>query len=79
MWWWWFAFVSKSCLTLVTSWSAASQAPLSMGFFRQECWSGLLSPSPEDLANPGIKPRSPELQADSLPTELYPGSKNKVM
>ena len=77
MWWWWFALVSKSCLILVTSWSAASQAPLSMGFSRLEYWSGLPFPSPEDLANPGIKPRSSELQADSLPTELYPGSKKK--
>ena len=61
----------------MTSWSAASQAPLSMGFSRLEYWSGLPFPPPGDLANPGIKPRSPELQADSLPTELYPGSKKK--
>ena len=40
-----------------------------MGFSRQEYWSGLPFPSPEDLPNPGIKPRSPALQADSLPTE----------
>ena len=44
------------------------QAPLSMEFSRQEYWSGL--PSPGDLPNPGIKPRSPILQADSLPSEL---------
>ena len=40
-----------------------------MGFFRQEYWSGLPFPSPGDLPNPGIKPRSPKLQVDSLPSE----------
>ena len=39
------------------------------GIFRQEYWSGLLFPSPGDLPNPGIKPRSPALQVDSLPSE----------
>ena len=48
----------------------AFQAPLSMGFSRQKYWSGLPFPSPGDLPNPGIKPRSPTLQADSLPTEF---------
>ena len=48
----------------------AHKAPLSMGFPRQEYWSGLPFPSLGDLPNPGIEPRSPELQADSLPTEL---------
>ena len=62
--------VIKSCPTLVTLWTVAFQAPLSMGFSRQEYWSGLPCPSPGDLPNPGIKPRSPELQADDLPTEL---------
>ena len=62
--------VSKSCPTLATPWTVASQAPLSMGFPRQEYWSGLPFPSPGDLPNPGIEPRSPALQADSLPTEL---------
>ena len=47
----------------------AHQAPLSVGFSRQEYWSGLLCPSPGNLPNPGIKPRSPAFQADSLPTE----------
>ena len=42
-----------------------------MGFCRQEYWSGLPFPSPGDLPDPGIKPRSPALQADSLPTELW--------
>ena len=45
------------------------QAPLSMGFSRQEYWSRLPSPSPGDLPNPGIKLGSPALQADSLPSE----------
>ena len=58
--------VAKSCSTLATP----CQAPLSMGFSRQEYWSGLPFPAPGDLPNWGIKPRSPALQADSLPTEL---------
>ena len=62
--------VVQSCPTLVTPWTVACQAPLSMGFPRQEYWSGLPFPSPGDLPNPGIKPRFPELQVDSLPTEL---------
>jgi len=41
-----------------------------MGFSRQEYWSGLPFPSPGDLPNPEIKPKSPALEADSLPTEL---------
>ena len=61
--------VTKSCLTFANPWSVARQAPLSMGFSRQEYWSGLPFPSPGDLPNPGIKPRSLELQADSSPTE----------
>ena len=44
-----------------TPWIVACQAPLSMGFSRQEYWSGLPFPSPRDLPNPGIKPRSPAL------------------
>ena len=62
--------VAKSCPTLVTPWTVARQAPLSLGFSRQEGWSGLLFSSPGDLPNTGIKPRSPALQAVSLPTEL---------
>ena len=50
--------------------TVAHQAPLSIGFSRQEYWSGLLFPSPGDLPNPGIESRSPALQADSLPSEL---------
>ena len=52
-----------------TRWSVAHQAPLSMGFARQEYWSGLPFPSPGDLLNPGIEPRSPTLQADALTSE----------
>ena len=44
-----------------------------MGFSRQNFWSGLPLPSPEDLPNPGIKPRSPALQADALLSELPGG------
>ena len=50
-------------------WIVACQASLSMGFPRQEYWSGLSFPSLGDLPHPGIKPRSPALQADSLPSE----------
>ena len=48
---------------------AACQAPLSMEFSRQKYWSGLPCPPPGDLPNPGVKPRSPTMQADSLPSE----------
>ena len=50
--------VTQSCLTLAASWTVARQALLSMGFSRQEFWSGLPFPSPGDLANPDIKPSS---------------------
>ena len=53
----------------VTLWTVARQAPLSMGFFRQEYWSRLPFPSPGDLPNPGIEPKSPALQADALSSE----------
>ena len=49
--------------------TVARQTPLSMGFSRQEYWSGLPCPPTRELPNPGIEPRSPVLQADSLPTE----------
>ena len=52
-----------------TPWTVAQQAPLSTGFSRQEYWSGLPFPPPGDLPNPGIKPKSPISQADSLPSE----------
>ena len=63
---------SVSCSVLsdsVTPWTVACQAPLSMGFSRQEYRSELPFPSPGDLPNLGIKPGSPALQADSLPSE----------
>ena len=52
-----------------TPWTVAQQVPLSMGFSRPEYWSGLPFPSPGELPNPGIEPRSPVLQEDSLPSE----------
>ena len=63
--------VTKSCPTIATPWTVAFQAPLSMGFSRQEYWSGLPFPSPGDLSDPGIKSRSSAFQADSLSTELW--------
>ena len=64
--------VAQSCLTLCDLWTVAHQAPPSMGFSRQEYWSGLPFPSPGDLSDPGIEPRSPTLQADAL-TSAPPG------
>ena len=61
--------VAQLCPTLATPWTIARQAPLLMGFPRQEYWSGLPFPSPGDLPDPEIEPVSPEapaLQADSL-------------
>ena len=55
--------------SFATIWTVARQAPPSMGFSRQEYWSGVPFPSPGDLPDPGIKPRCPALQADSLPFE----------
>ena len=55
---------------IATPWTVVPQAPLSMGFSRQEYWSGLPFPSPGDLPDPGIKsasPADPALQADFLP------------
>ena len=52
-----------------TPWTVAYQAPPSMGFSRQEYWSGLPFPSPGDLPDPGIKPGSPAFQADALKSE----------
>ena len=60
-----------SCVRLiVTLWTVAHQAPLSMGFSRQEYLSGLPCPPPGDLPYPGIEPGSPALQVDSLLSEL---------
>ena len=61
---------SLSCVRLfVTPWIVAYQAPPSMGFSRQQCWSGLPFPAPGDLPDPGIEPGSPTLQAEALPCE----------
>ena len=62
--------LTQSCPTLCNAMDYSMQAPLSMGFSRQEYWSGLPFPSPGDLPDPGIKPGSPTLQEDSLPSEL---------
>ena len=64
----------------VTPWAVAHQASPSMGFSRQEYWSGLPFPSPGDLPDPGIEPRSPALQADALTSEPpgKPTLKNKT-
>ena len=61
---WWRWFSPKLYLTLAAPWTVACQPPLSMGFYRQEYWSGLTFPSPGNLPNPGIKPWSPVLQAE---------------
>ena len=64
--------VAKSYPTLcnsITPLSVAHQAPLSLGFPRQEYWNELPFPSPEDLPKPGVELRSPELQVDSSPSE----------
>ena len=57
----------------MTLWTVTLQAPLSMGLSRQNYWSGEPSPSLEDLPDPGSEPRSPELQVNSLLSEL-PGN-----
>ena len=67
---------AQSCVVFATPWTAARQSPLSVGFSRQEYWSGLPFPSPGDLPCPGTEPGSPALQADSLP--LAPPGKPKV-
>ena len=69
--------VTKRYPTLVTPWTCSCQSPLSLGFSRQEYWSGLPFPFPGDFPDPGIEPRFPALQADFLPTELRekPGTK----
>ena len=67
-----FTVVSVTCSVTydsVISWMVAHQAPLSMGFSRQDYWSGLPFPSPGDFPNPVIERRSPILQADSLPSD----------
>ena len=65
-------------LPFTSPWTVAHQAPPSMGFSRQEYWSGLPFPSSEDLPDPGIKPRSPALQADSLVVKNLPAKAKDV-
>ena len=60
-----------------TPWTVVYQAPSSVGFSRQEYWSGLPFPSPGDLPDPGIEPRFPTLQADALTSEP-PGKPNNL-
>ena len=61
---------SLSCVLLfATPWTVAHQVPPSMRFSRQKYWSGLPFPSPGDLPDPGIEPRSPALQSDALTSE----------
>ena len=61
--------VTKLCLTLANPWTVARQAPLSMGFLRQEYWSGLPFPSAGNLPNPRIEPASPALAGRFFTTE----------
>ena len=71
--------VSQSCLTLCNPIDfVACQAPLSMKFSREEYWSGLPLPSPEDLPDPGIESRTRALQADSLPSEPHKNMVHKT-
>ena len=61
--------VAKSYPTLATPWAVTHQAPLFIWFSRQEYWSGLPFPSPEDLPNPGIEPKTPALAGEFFTTE----------
>ena len=61
--------VAKSCPTLAIPWTVARQAPLSMGFSRQEYWSGLPFPSPGDPPDSGIEPESPGFNCRQM---IYP-------
>ena len=62
-------YLLSSVQFFATPWTVAHQVPLSMELSRQEYWSGLSFPFPRDLPDPGIKPGSPALQADALPSE----------
>ena len=63
---------AKSCPTRVTPWTGARQAPLSVGFSRQGHWSGLPFPSPGELPDPGIEPRSSALRGQPTPRDQLP-------
>ena len=84
-----YCYISKQCLLLLcqllgrvwlfgTPWTIAHQPPLSMGFSRQQYWSGLPFLSPGDLPDPGIKPGCLALQADSLPSKPPGEAPNRV-
>ena len=77
--WSWCSLVRAKSLShirlFVTPWTVAHQAPLSMGFSRQEYWSGLPCPPPGNLLDPETEPMSPALQEDSLPLS-HQGSPN---
>ena len=73
-----FKLVTQSCPTLCDPMDCSRQAPLSIEFSRQEYWSGWPFPSPGDLPDPGIEPRSPALQADFLLPEP-PGKPLKII
>ena len=62
--------VAKSCPNPAIQWTVACWAPLSTGFSRQQCWSGLPFPFPDQLPSLGTEPRSPALQTDFLLMEL---------
>ena len=71
-----FSYIKKACVYMLncvqlfgTSWSVAHQAPLSMEFSRQECWSQLPFPTPGDLPDPGVEPKSPALAGGFCTTE----------
>ena len=69
---------TESLSGLLPVWTVACQAPLAMGFSRQELWSGLPFPSPGGLPDPRIKPESPTLQAVSLPSEPLENPKSFI-
>ena len=71
------ALVAQSCPTCCDPRIVACQGPLPGAFSRQQNWSGLPFPSPEDLPHLGIEPGSPVLQADSLPSELQESPRTK--
>ena len=72
--------VAQSCPILCNPMDCiAYQVPPSMGFSREECWSGLPFPPPGDLSDPGIEPGSPTLQADALPSAEKETQDGKVV
>ena len=78
LWWWCYYLVDQSCLILVTPWTEIQQAPLFMGFSRQEYWSGLLFPSPGNFSDSGVEPASPAL-AGGFFTAEPPGKPNCIV